>query len=176
MFRYSLPLLLFAGLVVLFIFGLQNDPRKVPSPFIDKPAPAFQLGTLHDENKIISIEDIKGKTSLINVWASWCVSCREEHPLLVNAAADNGLIIYGLNYKDKRIDALGWLNKLGNPYKESAYDQDGKVGIEYGVYGVPETFVLDKQGIIRYKHIGPIKQEDMETKILPLIKQLESAS
>ncbi len=96
--------------------------------------------------------------------------------MLVNAAADNGLIIYGLNYKDKRIDALGWLNKLGNPYKESAYDQEGKVGIEYGVYGVPETFVLDKQGIIRYKHIGPIKQEDMETKILPLIKQLESAS
>ena len=176
MWRYSLPLLLFAGLVVLFIFGLQNDPRRVPSPLIDKPAPAFSLPTVHDKNKTITHDDLKGQVTLVNVWASWCAACRVEHPLLVAAARDERLNIVGLNYKDERTKALQWLEKLGNPYKESAYDESGSVGIDYGVYGVPETFVLDKQGIIRYKHIGPIEQEHMDTIILPLVRQLESAS
>ena len=176
MLRYLIPLFLFIGLVVLFIFGLQHDPRKVPSPLIDKPAPAFVLPTLHDAEQNLSIDDLKGQVSLINVWASWCVACRAEHPVLVKAVTNTPLNIYGLNYKDKREDALQWLDQLGNPYKESAFDESGRTGIEYGVYGVPETFILDKKGIIRYKHIGPIEQEQLDTIILPLVKKLEAES
>jgi cytochrome c biogenesis protein CcmG/thiol:disulfide interchange protein DsbE len=175
MIRYLLPLGLFLGLVLIFIYGLQHDPRLVPSPLIDKPAPAFKLPTVHAEEKNISLDDLKGKVSLINVWASWCAACRTEHPLLVDAAKnDNNLNLYGLNYKDKRADALQWLNNLGNPYKESAFDESGSIGIDYGVYGVPETFVLDKAGIIRYKHIGPIDKQQLDTIILPLVKELEA--
>ena len=176
MLRYSLPLLLFAGLVVLFLFGLQNDPSRVPSPLIDKPAPDFTLPTLHDENKSIQLNDLNGQVTLINVWASWCTACRIEHPLLVNAANTEKLAIYGLNYKDQRADALNWLRQLGDPYIESAFDQSGSTGIDYGVYGVPETFVLDKDGIIRYKHIGPIEPEQLDTIILPLVRKLESGA
>lgn len=174
MIRYLLPLGLFIGLVVLFIFGLQNDPRKIPSPLIDKPAPAFNLPTLHLPEANIRLADMKGKVILINVWASWCVACRAEHPVLIEAMSGNkGLNLYGLNYKDKRSDALQWLNQLGNPYIESAYDESGTTGIDYGVYGVPETFVIDKKGIIRYKHIGPIDKQ-LDTIILPLVKKLET--
>ncbi len=176
MLRYSVPLLFFVGLVVLFIFGLQNDPSKVPSPLIDKPAPAFSLVSLHDEEKLITQDTFKGNVTLVNVWASWCAACRIEHPLLVRVANDEQLEIYGLNYKDKRDNAMRWLQQLGNPYIDSAFDQQGDVGIDYGVYGVPETFLIDKQGIIRYKHIGPIDQEDMDETILPMIRQLENAS
>jgi len=175
MIRYLIPLVLFLGLVVLFIFGLNNDPRYVPSPLIDKPAPPFNLPTLHSANTNVHIEDLKGKVSLINVWASWCVACRAEHPLLVEATTnDNNLNLYGLNYKDKREDALLWLQELGDPYVESAYDETGTTGIDYGVYGVPETFVLDKEGIIRYKHVGPLNKKQLDDVILPLVKQLES--
>ena len=175
MIRYLLPLGLFLGLVVIFIYGLQNDPRYVPSPLIDKPAPAFNLPTLHQPDTSISIEDLKGKVSLINVWASWCAACRTEHPIFVDAAKKNqDLNLYGLNYKDKRPDALQWLNNLGNPYKESAFDETGSIGIDYGVYGVPETFVLDKSGIIRYKHVGPVNKQQFDTIILPLVKELEA--
>ncbi len=175
MIRYLLPLGLFIGLVILFIYGLQNDPRRIPSPLIDKPAPAFNLPTLHTPETNIQLEDLKGQVSLINVWASWCAACRTEHPLLVNARTkDASLNLYGLNYKDKREDALQWLEQLGNPYIESAYDEAGSIGIDYGVYGVPETFVLDKQGIIRYKHIGPINKQQLETTILPLVKKLRA--
>ena len=175
MIRYLLPLGLFLGLVVIFIYGLQHDPRHVPSPLIDKPAPAFTLPTLHEPETNISIEDLKGKVTLINVWASWCAACRTEHPILVDAAKkDSSLNLYGLNYKDKRPDALQWLNNLGNPYKESAFDEAGSIGIDYGVYGVPETFVIDKSGIIRYKHIGPVDKQQLDTLILPLVKELEA--
>lgn len=174
MIRYLLPLIIFIALVILFLFGLQNDPRHIPSPLIDKPAPLFDLPTLHYPDKNISLDDLKGKVSLVNVWASWCVACRTEHPLLVDAIAnDNSLNLYGLNYKDKREDALVWLKQLGNPYKESAFDENGTTGIDYGVYGVPETFVLDKQGIIRYKHVGPLTKQKLEETILPLVKTLE---
>ncbi len=176
MLRYSVPLLFFVGLVVLFIFGLQNDPSKVPSPLIDKPAPAFSLVSLHNENELITQDTFKGEVTLVNVWASWCAACRVEHPLLVRVANDEQLAIYGLNYKDKRVNAMRWLQQLGNPYIDSAFDQKGDVGIDYGVYGVPETFLIDKQGIIRYKHIGPIDQEDMDETILPMVRQLENAS
>ena len=176
MFRYLFPLILFVSLVVLFVYGLQNDPRIVPSPLIDKPAPAFELPTLHSPDINISLNDLKGTVSLINVWASWCSACQIEHPVLVKAVNNKQLNLYGLNYKDKRPDAMQWLNQLGNPYKENAFDESGTTGIDYGVYGVPETFVLDKNGIIRYKHIGPVNQEQLDTIILPLIKKLESAS
>ena len=174
MIRYLLPLGLFLGLVVIFIYGLQNDPTRVPSPLIDKPAPAFNLPTLHQPDKNISIDDLKGKVTLINVWASWCAACRVEHPVFVEAAKTNqNLNLYGLNYKDMRPEALKWLNNLGDPYKASAYDESGSIGIDYGVYGVPETFVIDKSGIIRYKHIGPVSKDQFETIILPLVKELE---
>lgn len=174
MIRYLLPLGLFICLVIIFIYGLQHDPRRVPSPLIDKLAPTFNLPTLHSPEINIQLEDLKGKVSLINVWASWCVACRTEHPLLVEASKSNELNLYGLNYKDKREDALQWLEQLGNPYIESAFDESGTTGIDYGVYGVPETFILDKNGIIRYKHIGPVDKQQLETIIMPLVKQLES--
>jgi cytochrome c biogenesis protein CcmG, thiol:disulfide interchange protein DsbE len=176
MIRYLLPLAVFIGLVIIFIYGLQHDPRHVPSPLIDKPAPTFNLPTLHTPEVNIHLDDLKGRVSLINVWASWCVACRTEHPLLVEASNRNELNLYGLNYKDNRSDALQWLKQLGNPYIESAFDQAGTTGIDYGVYGVPETFVLDKNGIIRYKHIGPITKEDLDKTILPLIKQLRESA
>ena len=174
MLRYLLPLGLFIGLVTLFIFGLNNDPRHVPSPLVNKPAPEFTLPTLHDPDINIGLADLKGQVSLINVWASWCMACRTEHPVLVKASDTMQLNLYGLNYKDKREDALNWLKEFHNPYKQSAFDDTGKVGIDYGVYGVPETFVLDKQGIIRYKHIGPLSEEQLETIIIPIITEIEA--
>ena len=176
MIRYLLPLVLFIGLVIFFIIYLQNDPSIVPSPLIDKPAPAFNLPKLHSPETNIQLDDLKGKVSLLNVWASWCAACVTEHPVFVKAAKTYNLNLYGLNYKDKREDAINWLEKLGDPYIDSAFDEAGTTGINYGVYGVPETFVLDKDGIIRYKHIGPVNKEQLETIILPLIRQLESAA
>jgi cytochrome c biogenesis protein CcmG/thiol:disulfide interchange protein DsbE len=173
MIRYTLPLVIFIALVLLFIFGLHNDPRRIPSPLIDKPVPVFELPLLHRPELTLRSEDLQGEVTLINVWASWCVSCRYEHPLLVNLAQTSDLKIYGLNYKDERNAALMWLKQLGNPYAESIFDQQGSVGIDFGVYGVPETFVVDQDGIIRYKHIGPITHEDLETIILPLVQQLK---
>lgn len=173
MIRYLLPLTLFLGLTVLFIYGLQNDPRYIPSPLINEPAPEFDLPTLHQPKSNIELDDLKGSVSLINVWASWCAACRIEHPILNDAVEKYSLNLYGLNYKDNRSDALVWLNALGNPYVESAFDEKGVIGINYGVYGVPETFVLDKKGIIRYKHVGPIDKKKFNDTIMPLVKKLE---
>lgn len=175
MLRYSLPLVLFISLVILFLSSLQNDPGKVPSPLIDRPAPEFTLPTLHRPGTTISKSDLLGEVSLINVWASWCVACRIEHPLLVETARTESVRLYGLNYKDEREPALRWLQQLGNPYLDSGFDADGRIGIDYGVYGVPETFVLDKQGYIRYKHIGPVDRRQLENVILPLVKELEQS-
>jgi cytochrome c biogenesis protein CcmG/thiol:disulfide interchange protein DsbE len=172
--RYLIPLGLFIALVGFFAVGLVRDPREVPSPFIGKAAPAFRLQQLHEAERVFAPEEMKGKVWLLNVWASWCVSCRVEHPLLVEMSKKNLVPIVGLNYKDKREDGLNWLTKFGNPYSLSAYDVDGKVGIDYGVYGVPETFVIDKQGVIRYKQIGPITPEALEKTLLPLIRKLEA--
>jgi cytochrome c biogenesis protein CcmG/thiol:disulfide interchange protein DsbE len=172
--KFGVPLAVFVALVAFFAVGLMRDPREVPSPFIGKPAPAFKLEELHRPGTSFAPEQMKGKVWLLNVWASWCVSCRVEHPLLVDMSKRKVVPIVGLNYKDNRDDGVSWLTKFGNPYQLSAHDFEGKVGIDYGVYGVPETFVIDKQGVIRYKQIGPITPEALEKKILPLIKELEA--
>jgi len=172
--KFVVPLALFLLLVGFFAVGLMRDPREVPSPFIGKPAPAFRLEQLHEPALAFTPEDMKGKVWMLNVWASWCVSCRVEHPLLVDMSRRKLVPIVGLNYKDKREDGVQWLVKFGNPYALSAYDLDGKVGIDYGVYGVPETFVIDKQGVIRHKQIGPITPEALEKVILPLLKKLNA--
>lgn len=171
--KYLVPL---AGFVVIAIFlkvGLDRDPRLVPSPLIDKPAPAFRLSTLADPQRVMSRDDMLGKVWLFNVWASWCVSCREEHPLLVALSKTDIVPIYGLNYKDNRKDAQAWLNNWGNPYTRVVTDTDGKVGIDYGVYGVPETYLIDKQGVIRYKQIGPLTADVLKKKIIPMVRELQ---
>ena len=170
MIRYLLPLGLFLGLVVIFFYGLQNDPRHVPSPLIDKPAPAFNLPTLHQPETNISIEDLKGKVTLINVWASWCVPCRTEHAFLEELKALSGAPIYGLNYKDDPEAAQRFLATLGNPFERVGADTSGRVAIDWGVYGVPETFVVDGEGKIVLKHVGPINSAIIAEKILPAIE------
>lgn len=171
--RFLIPLGIFIVLVGFLAVGLRLDPRKVPSPLIDKPAPAFTLPELTDPQRTFSQKDMLGKVWLLNVWASWCVSCREEHPVLVEFSRRNIVPVYGLNYKDERKDALAWLARLGNPYTLSIMDRDGRVGIDYGVYGVPETYVIDKQGVIRYKQIGPVTPEILDAKIVPLVRKLQ---
>jgi len=173
--RFLLPLVAFIVLVIFLGIGLNLKPREVPSPLIDKPAPAFRVPQLYEETKTIAPEDMRGKVWLFNVWASWCVTCREEHPLLVELARQNIVPIYGLNYKDKREAAFAWLAERGNPYVVTAFDREGNVGIDYGVYGVPETFVIDKLGVIRYKQIGPVTAEALRDKIIPLVKELNGA-
>ena len=172
MTRFLVPLGLFLVLAVFLAIGLNRDPREVPSPLIGKPAPTFKLEQLADPAQTFSPEDMKGKVWLLNVWASWCVSCRQEHPLLVEFAKRGIAPLVGLDYKDARPDGLGWLRQFGNPYMLSAYDADGRVGIDYGVYGVPETYLIDKAGVIRYKHIGPITEEALAKQIVPMVAEL----
>jgi cytochrome c biogenesis protein CcmG/thiol:disulfide interchange protein DsbE len=172
--RYLLPLAIFVVLAAFLYRGLSLDPKKVPSPLVGKPAPAFSLPTLNDPASSMSQTDFAGKVSLFNVWATWCVSCRAEHQVLMALARSGKVDIYGLNYKDTRSEARRWLQNLGDPYVANAFDQDGRVGINWGVYGTPETFVIDHEGIIRYKHIGPISEKDMNEVILPLVEQLRS--
>ena len=173
--RYLLPLAVFLVLAGFLAVGLNRDPHEIPSPLVDKPAPAFNLPRLDDPLQMISTQDLRGQVWLLNVWASWCVACRQEHPLLVDLARAGAVKVYGLNYKDKREDALGLLRKSGDPYVKSVSDTEGLVGIDYGVYGVPETFVIDKQGVIRYKQVGPITPEALRDTLLPLIKKLEAS-
>ena len=167
-----LPLGIFLVLAVFLAVGLGLNPREVPSPLIDKAAPAFRLPQLQDPAQTLGTDDLKGRVWILNVWASWCVACLDEHPILVEFSKQNVLPIYGLNYKDKREDALAWLGKHGNPYTLSIQDPDGRVGIDYGVYGVPETYVIDGKGVIRYKRIGPVTVQILQDKILPLVRQL----
>jgi cytochrome c biogenesis protein CcmG/thiol:disulfide interchange protein DsbE len=156
-----------------FLFlGLSRDPHEVPSPLINKPAPSFQLAQLHQPDKTFSAAEMRGKVWLLNVWASWCVSCREEHPVLVELSRTGDVPIYGLNWKDKREDAIAWLNELGNPYVLSVSDLEGRIAIDYGVYGAPETYLIDKSGVIRFKQIGPITPEVLQKMILPLVRDL----
>lgn len=172
--RFAVPLLVFLAVAGFLYVGLGLNPKEVPSPLIGKPMPAFSLSRLDAPEQTISDETIRGRVALVNVWASWCAACRDEHALLVRLAESGVVPIYGLNYKDTRQDGLRWLERLGNPYAVNAFDEKGRVGIDWGVYGVPETFVLDRQGIIRYKHIGPISEQDLEQRILPLIAELEA--
>ena len=172
--RYLAPLAIFALLVAFLFRGLSLDPKLVPSPLVGKPVPAFTLTRLDNPAVTISDADFKGKVSLLNVWATWCVSCRREHETLVQLAKTGQVEIYGLNYKDNREDAKRWLSQLGNPYVANAFDSDGRVGIDWGVYGAPETFIIDREGIIRHKHIGPLTDEIINDEILPLVAKLKS--
>ncbi|MBU3589595.1 DsbE family thiol:disulfide interchange protein [Polynucleobacter sp. 80A-SIGWE] len=171
--KFLIPLLLFVILVGFLAVGLNRDPHEVPSPLIGKQAPAFELPQLADPQKTFSPESMKGKPWILNVWASWCVACREEHPVLVELGKLQVAPIIGLDYKDKRDDAMAMLTRQGNPYVLSAFDANGRVGIDYGVYGVPETYVIDKAGVIRFKHIGPITMDLLNKKIIPLLGELK---
>jgi cytochrome c biogenesis protein CcmG, thiol:disulfide interchange protein DsbE len=171
--RFLLPLGIFALLVALLAIGLTLNPREVPSPLIGKPAPHFELPQLHDPDKTFSERSMLGKVWVLNVWASWCVPCREEHPVLLDLAQSGAVPLVGLNYKDERRNSLAWLRSMGNPYQLTAYDLQGRVGIDYGVYGVPETYLIDKRGVIRYKRIGPLTTEIVKEKVLPLVHELE---
>lgn len=175
MLRYIVPLVAFLGVSVFLYMGLSLKPREVPSPFINKPAPTFSLQKLHEPETYFSTNDMLGKVWLLNVWASWCVACRSEHPLLVQLSRANIVPIYGLNYKDVPTEGKSWLAQLGDPYITSMIDYEGKVGIDYGVYGVPETFVIDKKGVIRHKVIGPVTPSALDNCVLPLVKKLQQA-
>ncbi len=172
MTRFALPIAIFAALIALLGVGLTLNPREVPSPLVGKPAPHFELPQLHAAAKTFSEKDMRGKVWVLNVWASWCVTCREEHPVLLELARSGAVPIYGLDYKDKREDGLAWLKTMGDPYQLSIFDADGRVGIDYGVYGVPETYVIDKQGVIRYKRIGALTPDIVKEKLLPLVQEL----
>jgi cytochrome c biogenesis protein CcmG/thiol:disulfide interchange protein DsbE len=173
--KFLIPLILFVVLVAFLAIGLNRDPHGVPSPLINKPAPAFEIPQLEQPNKTFSPESMKGQVWILNVWASWCVACREEHPVLVELANSGQAPLIGLDYKDQRADALAMLAKQGNPYKLSGFDGNGRVGIDYGVYGVPETYVIDKAGIIRFKQIGPVTRDILNQKIYPLLAELKKS-
>lgn len=173
MIRYALPLGVFIALLAFLGMGLERDPRLLPSPLIGKPAPQFALPTLAEPDRKLTRADLLGKVSLLNVWASWCVSCREEHPVLVEISRTTGIPVYGLDYKDNRKAALQWLAERGNPYVVNAFDASGRLGIDFGVYGVPETFVIDRKGIVAYKHVGPITPAAWRNEILPVVEKLQ---
>lgn len=176
MVRYLVPLGVFVVLVGFLAAGLGIDPSRVPSPFIDKPIPAFSMSLLNEPGSELTDETLRGQVSMLNVWASWCPGCRDEHELLVMMADTIDVPIYGLNYKDQIPDAKRWLQQFGNPYEAIGFDGEGRVAIDWGVYGAPETFVIDKQGHVRYKHIGPLTHEALRETVLPLIEQLRSES
>ena len=165
---------IFIALVALLAVGLRLDPREVPSPLIGKPAPAFELPLLTEPDKRFSQKDMLGKVWIMNVWASWCPPCLVEHPVVTRIAQSGLAPVVGLNYKDARDDALPWLKRNGNPYQLIVFDANGRIGIDYGVYGVPETYVIDRKGVIRYKHIGPLTADIVQQKVAPLIKELSA--
>lgn len=172
--KFLIPLAIFLVLAGFLAVGLNLNPREVPSPLIGKPAPAFELTKLDAADQKLKRDDLLGKVWVLNVWASWCAPCREEHPLVMELARRKLAPVYGLNYKDTRPAGMAFLTQLGNPYEASLFDGDGRVGIDWGVYGVPETFVVDKRGTIRFKHIGPLTTEVLEKKITPLLKELNA--
>ncbi len=170
--RFAIPLVLFIALVVFLYIGLYRDPHEVPSPLINKAAPEFQLPRLQEPSKTFSAQEMRGKVWLLNFWGTWCPACRDEHPRLIEYAKSGAVPIYGVDYKDDRATALQLLSELGNPYVLNAFDVDGRVSIDYGVYGAPESYLIDRNGVIRFKQIGPITDEVWQNKILPLANQL----
>lgn len=174
--KYWLPAALFVILAAVLGVGLTLDPSKVPSPLVGKPAPAFELARLHEPETRFSSGEMQGRVWVLNVWASWCVGCREEHEVLQRLADENLAPIVGLNYKDKPGNARQWLNDLGDFFTLSVMDRDGRVGIDWGVYGVPETFIIDREGVIQYKHIGPVDHAALTGTLIPKIKSLVGES
>lgn len=172
--RFLIPLVLFFVLVGFLAVGLKHDPSEVPSPLVGKPAPQFTLPRLDDPQQSFSPKDMLGQVWLFNVWASWCAACREEHPLLLELSRSGVAPLYGMDYKDTREQAVRWLKQGGgDPYRATVMDESGRVGIDYGVYGVPETYLIDKAGIIRYKQIGAVTEKALSEKILPMIDKLQ---
>jgi cytochrome c biogenesis protein CcmG/thiol:disulfide interchange protein DsbE len=181
MIRYLLPLGAFLLLTGLLLFGLNNDPTYVPSPLVGKPAPAFKLPRLYQKDKMVSTDDMKGDVWVLNVWASWCVSCRAEHEVVTHFVKQSGIKVLGLNYKDYGtedygVNAKAWLQRFGNPYSDIAVDTSGRTGIDWGVYGVPESFVVDKKGMIRHKFTGPLTEKIVSETLVPLVKKLQAES
>ena len=174
MLKYIAPLVIFSIVAIFLALGLKLNPREIPSPFIDKPAPGFSLTVLSAPDQLLATDDLKGQVWMLNVWASWCGSCRVEHPLLNQLAGEKLVTLVGLNYKDEPLLAKSWLQQLGNPYTVSVSDTEGRTGIDWGVYGVPETFLIDKQGVVRYKLTGPVSEAIINQKIKPLIAQLQA--
>jgi cytochrome c biogenesis protein CcmG/thiol:disulfide interchange protein DsbE len=172
--KFLLPLIAFACLVGMFVVGLTMDPSRIPSPLIGNPAPDYALPSLQDPDVMVGSANFAGKVALVNIWATWCPGCRQEHGFLMELAADNVVPIYGLNWRDNRPDALQWLHGLGNPYVNSGFDEDGRVGIDWGAYGAPETFLLNSDGMVVHKHIAPLTREIWEQEFMPLIRQLET--
>ena len=168
-----LPLVLFFGLVLAFAVRLDRDPSKIPSALIGKSVPVFSLPPVKGRELELSNSDLNGEVSLVNIFASWCVACREEHPLLMQLKAGRAMPVHGLNYKDEPDNAARWLNSMGDPYTRTGADRDGRVAIDWGVYGVPETFVVSRDGRIAYKHIGPLTAKDLEGTVLPLVRKLQ---
>ncbi len=174
MLKYIIPLIIFIVIAVFLALGLKLKPSEIPSPLLNKPAPAFSALKLDSPEQKLAPADLKGKVWLFNVWASWCASCKEEHPVLNELAKQNPVLIIGLNYKDKPEAAKQWLATLGNPYTDSITDQDGRIGLDWGVYGVPETFVIDKKGNVRHKHTGAVTPDIIQHTLLPLIAKLQA--
>lgn len=156
--------------------GLSLDPHKLPSALLNKSVPSFRLTTLQNENQFFTDKNLRGQVALLNVWATWCESCQQEHPILMEITRDYRITVYGLDYKDTRLSAKTFLQQSGNPYSLVGFDGKGNVAIDWGVYGTPETFVIDKSGIIRYKYIGPLTNDVWFNELLPLIKDLQTKS
>ena len=174
--RFAVPIIVFLLLVVVFSFGLFNDPRELPSPFLGEQAPAFEVASLTEPERIVGSADYAGKMALVNVWATWCGGCRQEHGFLMQLARSGSIAIYGINWRDDREAALGWLQQLGNPYEFSAFDADGRVGIDWGVYGAPETFLISPDGIVLHKHLGPLDARIWQEDFVPLIESAGPSS
>ncbi len=175
MWRYLLPLIIFAILIPVFVIGLGRNPNELPSPFIGKPAPEFDLPTVKDPNRRVGSASYAGQTVLINVWATWCVGCRQEHNFLLSLSRSGVIPIYGINWRDTRSEAVNWLEQLGDPYVASADDRDGRVGIDWGVYGAPETFLVAADGTVLHKHLGPLNRPIWERDFVPLLDKAETA-
>jgi cytochrome c biogenesis protein CcmG/thiol:disulfide interchange protein DsbE len=168
--RFVVPIIVFLLLVVVFSFGLFNDPRELPSPFLGEQAPTFEVASLKEPERLVGSAEYAGQMALVNVWATWCVGCRQEHEFLMQLAASDAIPIYGINWRDRRNEALSWLQQLGDPYVFSAFDEDGRVGIDWGVYGAPETFLISPDGIVLHKHLGPLNPSIWEEDFVPLIE------
>ncbi len=173
--RFIVPVAVFAVIAWFLLAGLDRNPREIPSPLIGKPAPDFSLPVTHDLARTWSPQALRGKVWLLNVWGSWCAACQVEHPVLNDLARTGEIPIIGLAWKDMPENSIAWLRKLGNPYSVVVSDVQGRVGIDYGVYGAPETFLIDGAGVIRYKHVGPVTPELLQQKLLPLARELAAS-